>query len=97
MGDVLVFAGVRSDVLGSGGRGVGAGNRGRWSTQVRARRRIRAATPSGERWMWQMSLCDRRQRAATKVVRCGYLDKDGTGRGCFGWRRRQRGFAADRV
>jgi hypothetical protein len=39
--------------------------------------------------MWSMSLCDRRQRAATKVVRCGYLDKDGTGRGWFRWRRQK--------
>jgi hypothetical protein len=57
-------------VLGSGGRGSGfsAGDQSRWSTQVRARRRIKEARPSGERWMWQMGVCvcDRRQRGGDK-------------------------------
>jgi hypothetical protein len=87
-GEGLVFADVRSDVLGSGGREVGRVGRvdcpRRYGWERRGEVKKQPCRRMGE-WRRAMSLWDRRQRAATKVVLgCCYLDKDRTGRPATG-------------
>jgi hypothetical protein len=72
-------------VFGSGGRRLGRGESARVEgAMIHARygrEELKKQPRLMDDWRRLMSLCDRRQRAATKVVLDCYLDKDRTGRG----------------